>query len=91
MGYFLLSSIAWSQHCFAVQYGHVEVVSTLIQNGANVNAAAINAYHHNVNLAIKPLTIASLREIEEILIRNGADVNDKKGTVIQYSILHLCM
>ena len=48
----------------------------MIQNGANVTATAIDAYHHNVSLAIKPLAIAMLREIQEILIRNGADVND---------------
>ena len=64
------------------------MVSTLIQNGANVNATAINSCHHNVNLAIKPLMIASHREIEEILIRNGAGANDKKGGYF-IAILHI--
>ena len=62
----------------------------MIQNGANVTATAIDGYHHNVNFDKTPLMIASLREIEEILIRNGAIINGKKGIVISYiSTIHV--
>src|SRR3972149_6732401 len=60
--------------CIASENGNVEVVSFLLNNGANVNQA-----NHN---GITPLYIASYKgyvEIVSLLLKNGANVNQARN------------
>ncbi|OPB38934.1 putative ankyrin repeat protein [Trichoderma guizhouense] len=62
----------------AIEAGNTELVSTMIQHGAEVNAVDPNFIY-----AKTPLSIAFLKrhlEIVKILIRNGADINYSGGT-----------
>ena len=50
---------------YATAQNHKEVVRLLIENGADVNATAMNG--------IKPLHCARAKDVSHLLIDNGAD------------------
>ena len=63
--------IQTGQHfTWAAWHGHVDVVKVLIQNGADVNAVAVNKW-----TALHFAAENGHVDVAKVLIQNGADVN----------------